>query len=430
MIKQNEREYVRIVCELLKSNDYLKVYKKYIQKLSTIDNMNEIVIVKNIADLYTNQNGFSRIYHLENINDFQQIIEWIKKIRGTKSCEKKLEIFDVRKYLLKEEICRLLKQVENELKNIELKVVYESYEEDIIFANGIVEMRGFQSALFKILYEEIEVDHLVYSKMPNKEELISEIQKKIISYREWDKFKKMKWVFDENQKIECIVSPKVAGQLFHESIGHYAEADVYEQLLDCDIQIENKVSKSELYITDYPNLNEIRTGIVFDEEGTVAKPVQIVKAGTFQKIMSVKEWLYSGNEYKLAGFSRSSIDNNIPQIRMRNLVVKNGFDKQEEFISNLKEGIYIIESDNAKREKEKIYLHIKKALIVKDGKFIGKVEDIWLWNENREFLQSIFAIFDNGKWSELLTCRKNGGSIYISSYSPGIACTLRKVKTF
>lgn len=436
MIERNMEKQLQMLCKLLNDKDYVKIYKKSIQKLSIMSKKKSYISSENIADFYVNRNGILFTYRLENVENFEQIIEWVKEIRNIKTLEKNIQFYGKKSYLSQKDICCFLKKIKNEkreMRDVSFDILYEDYEEEIVFGNGVVELRGFQYTILEIIYKKRNIGHLVYSEMPQEQKFISEIQKKITDYEEWERYEKVDMnqnCNDDSIEIECIASQKVAGQLFHESIGHLAEADVYESVMNSDIKIGDRVSNLRLVVTDYPNGNGIKTGIIFDEEMTFTRPLTIIKNGVFRGIMSDKEMLYKGNKYQTLGFCRSSIDNSMPQVRMRNLVVKNGTDKVEECIERIKYGIYIIESDDAKRDGNRIYLHVKKALVITKGIYIGKVENIWLQNNNRDFLQSISAILNNGRWSELYKCRKNEGSIYISHFSPGIVCKMRMVKTF
>lgn len=434
MIEENMRKELQQLCRLLNDKDYVKIYKKSIFELSADDESekDQYSTTENAADFYINKNGVFFTYRLDDPVDIQQIAEWISGIRKIETTEKKIEFCGGKKYLSKKQVCSFIKKIKKKVKDIDFDLLYESYEEDIIFGNGIVEIRGFQSVIMEIDYKKVNFGSFVYTEMPQEQEFISEIREKIKNYKKLERFKKIdvNRDCDVDMEVECVALPRVAGQLFHESIGHLAEADVYESMRNEDVKIGDKVSNQQLSITDYPGWSGIETGIIFDEEMTLAKPLPIIKRGVFQGVMSDKEMHHKGEEYQLSGFCRSSIDNNMQQIRMRNLVVENGADEMEECISNIKYGFYIIESDDAKRENNRIYLHVKKALVIKDGTFIGKVENVWLQNLNREFLQSIAAVFDNGSWFELYKCRKNGGSIYISYFSPGIVCTMRTIRTF
>lgn len=432
MIERNMEKQLQALCKLLNDKDYVKIYKKSVQNLLIMSEKNNYTSIENIVDFYININGVPFNYRLDNVENFEQIIEWVKGIRNIETLEKKIEFYGEKKYLSSKEICSFLKKIKNEMKDVSFEILYESYEEEIVFGNGVVELRGFQYVILQIIYKKRNIGHLVCSEIPQKQNFISEIQKKIKDFEEWEQYEKvdMNQIFnDDSIEIECIASQKVAGQLFHESIGHLAEADVYESVMNSDIKIGDRISSLDLSVTDYPNGEGIKTGIIFDEEMTFARPLTIIKNGIFQAIMSDKEMLYKEKKYQALGFCRSSIDNSMTQVRMRNLVVENGSDKIEECVKSIKNGIYIIESDDAKRENNRIYLHVKKALIIKKGTYIGRVENIWLQNENRDFLQSISAISNHGHWSELCKCRKNEGSIYISHFSPEIVCTMRMVKT-
>ena len=84
-----------------------------------------------------------------------------------------------------------------------------------------------------------------------------------------------------------------------------------------------------------------------------------------------------------------------------------------------------MKSDDAYRDFDKIYIHVDKAYIIENGKYIAKINDIWMYNSNIQLLSSISKIFHNGKWLNNLRCRKNGAYIWISTYSPGLELKLK-----
>ncbi len=431
----NENKYKDLISHLLPST-VLKWYRKKWKIVKIIQGRNISISQneKNISHYYVKKENMDYIYSLNPANSVDEIKEWADIFSdGTQKEPKAVNVkytesknsFDV------ENLIMYLQKISTENMEYAFKVFYEHYIENLFLKSGIAEEREIQYAVVDIEHGDNKIGSLLYNKNLSFEQLKQDVMLKIQNNKTWLEFPEGSISeLEDGRNILCITSPEVAAMLFHESIAHLAEADIYTSLEKSDdIKTGTKICFDELSVTDYPNRSEIQTNIYFDEEGTEAKSVNIVDQGFLKSLLSDQR---TKNEdvYKVYGFLRSSMDNAEPQIRMRNIVIENGTKDLNVVLEGIKRGIFIEEADDSYRDKTVIFLHIKKAYLVIDGKKTKKIQNIWLKNQNKEFLSGIFAIGMNGMWSELKTCNKNEGTIYISSFAPGIGCFMNLPKTF
>lgn len=419
------------VCQLLSNQEYVKWYqdtKLLIQIKQGKKNCTKQE-KKSVCDFYFNGNDFQRIYRLDDAEK-EKIIDWIKFIKGID----KVDITYKGKDEYKEKVNLDLEYIIQNLLILEqqwrkkkfcFKLEFELYKEDIYFFNKVVENRRITNLVIDIMEGVCNIGTLCYNKTPSKSRLCQEIQELVNKYKIWEKYPTYNSEKLVGETVTCIVEPNVAAQLLHEAVGHLAEADVYQMAETTKLRIDQRVSTKELNIIDIPNSSELETSIFYDEEGTKAQSVQIIQEGVLKVIMSDKCSANRNKNYAICGVLRSSMDNFTPQIRMRNLIIGDGNEDLRKTITTTKYGLYIVKSDDAYRDFDKIYIHVDKAYIIENGKYIAKINDIWMYNSNIQLLSSISKIFHNGKWLNNLRCRKNGAYIWISTYSPGLELKLK-----
>ena len=419
------------VCGLLSNQEYVKWYQdtKLFIQIKQGKKKCRKQERKSVCDFYFNDNDFQRIYRLDDADE-EKILDWIKQIKGIDKVDityKGKEEYKGKVNLDLEYIIQNLLNIKQQWgkKEICFKLEFELYKEDIYFFNGVVENRRIANLVIDIMEDVCKIGTLCYNKTPSKSRLCREIQEMVNKYEIWEKYPTYNSKKLAGETVTCIVEPSVAAQLLHEAVGHLAEADVYQMVEAAKLQIDQMVSTKKLNIIDVPNLGELETGIFYDEEGTKAQSAQIIQEGVLKAIMSDKCCACKNKNYVICGVLRSSVDNFIPQIRMRNLIVSDGNDDFMKAITTIKYGLYIVKCDNANRDFDKIYIHVDKAYLIENGKYIAKIGDIWLYNSNIQLLSSISKIFHNGKWMHNLRCRKNGANIWISTYSPGLELKLK-----
>lgn len=424
-----KEEYKQIVYHMQKESK-MKWYKKAsrIYRVRMAELYCDMGDEKNVCHYYCIRDGLHMVYILNEATSTPRIIEWLEGFEKETIYESDVLLYGKVFKFSEEELIHKLQILCLE-EGIEFNVYYESYEEDLFFQSGFVEMRGFQYAVVDIFLEQVEVGKILLDANLSLNQIRKKVHDIVQKYMKWKEYP----LYDKNllmqgQEFSCITTAEVASILFHESIAHLAEEDIYNKLKESnDIKLGDSVSITALAIRDYPRCKEIKTNIVFDDMGVKARAITLIENGKFVGVLSNNDEK-TEKFYEVCGVSRGSINNSDLQIRMRNIKVENGKGDLEQFEKNLDYGLYIIEADNSYRVGENIHLHVKKGFLVKQGCRSARVEDVWLMKQNRDFLKKISVIGNNGEWSTMRKCNKNGGTIYISGFAPGIACRMNVEK--
>jgi predicted Zn-dependent protease len=165
--------------------------------------------------------------------------------------------------------------------------------------------------------------------------------------------------FDKN----IVLSSGNSGVLFHE-LGHLLEYD------NLNILKKGTRFKSNLNLINDPTLEAFLGSYKFDDEGTKAKKILLIKDGIVQKYLNTKK---HNDESKLNGNARKEryFNTNLP--RMSITYVGKGNEDFNSIISGIKSGYYVKNISN-------VYTNIHKGMIraTIDGAFKisnGKIDD-------------------------------------------------------
>ncbi len=428
------REEYKQILQHMQKESKIKWYKQFGKRITVCKNgvHCEMSEQKNICHYYVMDDGIEFVNILDEAINASKIVEWLAGFERKIVNQSELRVlFGKKAYKFDEEKLINELQIICTDEDIEFQVYYECYEEDLILQSGLVEIREFQYAVVSIILEKIEVEKILLSDSLSLDQIQKEVYSGIQKYKEWKKYPLYdKKLFVQMEEISCVTTAEVASMLFHESVAHLAEADVYNKLRECDdVKIGNDVSIKDLTIRDYPISKEVKTNIFFDDMGVKTRTITIIEDGKFVGILSNSDEKM-GKSYEVCGASRGSINNYELQIRMRNIKVENGTGDLEQLEKRMDFGLYIIEADNSYRKGTEIYLHVKKGFLIKQGCRSERVEDVWLMKKNRDFLKKIFLIGNNGEWSRMRKCNKNGGTIYISGFAPSIGCKMNITKLY
>lgn len=199
----------------------------------------------------------------------------------------------------------------------------------------------------------------------------------------------------------CALTPKLAAQLIHETIGHPAEADF---ILACRNQspffIRTPLS-NKITIIDYAHTalgKPCPLPIHKDDEGTPAKDVCIIRQGRRASAMTNLHTATALNLPK-TGNARAATPEDEPMVRMRNTALLPGPDNPLEILSSIQDGYYLTEPGNCYGDVNGDFAcEIKKAFRIRNGQICETISDYIIWGRAIDFLQSISMVGNDFEW--------------------------------
>ncbi len=207
-----------------------------------------------------------------------------------------------------------------------------------------------------------------------------------------------------------IVDPHLGGVFIHEAFGHLSEADfIYEdERMRSIMKIGNKIGSDILNVFDTGDIPGLRGALRYDDEGVEAKKVYLIKEGILSGHLHSRETAYKMKE-EPTGNGRA-INYKFPPIpRMRTTCIEKGTDKFENFVKDIKKGVYAKGSFGGQTNGELFTFVSEEAYLIENGKITKLLKDVSLSGNVFETLKNIvgvgedFEIRDTGGG-----CGKNG----------------------
>ncbi|MDQ1372639.1 MAG: hypothetical protein QG582_1557 [Candidatus Thermoplasmatota archaeon] len=139
----------------------------------------------------------------------------------------------------------------------------------------------------------------------------------------------------------CVVSPRVAGMLAHEALGHLSEADYFSSGAFDGLQ-GKMVAPESVTMIDSPWIEGGFGNIEVDDEGVLPKPVTLIDKGLLREQMTNREWAKRLG-IRPTGNARAENYRVPPLVRMRNTYFEPGDLSLEELLEGKKSGYYCVD---------------------------------------------------------------------------------------
>lgn len=422
----HDKNVIKEIFSLMKENSILKEYYKFEIEYSFCTG-------KVIQKKKEERRKINYTYFVNGIDYSQSFYEIysIKKLKEllqkTENNNGKIERFefvgnwDARSIGI-EDVIEIGQAISKIFNKYLITIYLTDYIEVLVLSNGKCEKRVINFFCLGIKQQEVEIGTLFFDKYEKLNNIISQIEQLLCNYEKWYELPKIDFNSLKCNKIECVMKDTASANIFHEAIGHLSERDIFEKINPQYIKINEIISHKELNIFDIPYSTDVSTNIIFDDYGKETKETKIVEQGKLVGIMDdgIDEKEKEG--YFVNGYLRGSLDADIINIRMRNLMVSNGTSCLDDSVRKINEILYVEKIDDSYLEEEKIILYIKRATILEQGSAIARLENIVLESNVFDFLKNIKEIYNDGKWKKCFRCTKNNATIYISSFSPSILC--------
>lgn len=223
-------------------------------------------------------------------------------------------------------------------------------------------------------------------------------------------------------KYNIIIDPLLAGTFAHEAFGHASEADA---VLANESQLAGllgkKVGPDNINIIDRPDIEDAFGSIVYDSEGTEAKPVHLVKDGIMTGYLHSRETA-SKMDVEPTGNGRTVTYGSPPIVRMRNTYIEPGNWTLEEMLEELKNGILCINWNYGYTEPAigQFMFKMERAWQIESGEKVQLLRDAALSGTMLEVLNKITAL-SKDKELDMGRCGKAGQTVPVGSGGPYIA---------
>ena len=173
----------------------------------------------------------------------------------------------------------------------------------------------------------------------------------------------------------CVISPRVAGMLAHEALGHLSEADLFAAGA-FDGLAGSRVAPESVTMVDSPHIPGGFGNITVDDEGVMPKPVKLIDKGILGGQMTNREWaarLGVGS----TGNARAENYRVPPVIRMRNTYFERGDMSFEELLEEARSGYYCVDVRGGQAESNSSFqVSIQECYEIVKGELGGPVRSL------------------------------------------------------
>ena len=225
----------------------------------------------------------------------------------------------------------------------------------------------------------------------------------------------------EGDVYNVILNPELAGVFTHEAFGHFSEADLIEDnpSMREKMKIGAKMGKDIVNIVDDPSLPGQLGFYKYDDEGVRARPTQLMKDGVLVGRLHSRRTAAAFDE-SLSGHCVAEDYRYAPIIRMGNIFIEPGENTFDDLISELGEGLYILDAKGGQTSGENFTFGAQYGYMVKKGKLDEMVRDINISGNLYRTLENISAVGDDLELSKVGGCGKGQMNIRSTNGAPHI----------
>lgn len=174
---------------------------------------------------------------------------------------------------------------------------------------------------------------------------------------------------------DCITAPDVSGTVAHESFGHGVETDMFlkGRARAADF-LGRRMAAAEVNMFDDPTLPGAYGTYYFDDEGTLARPVEIIAEGVF--VSGISD-LYSSVRMGLARTGNGRRESFARKVyaRMSNTYFRPGTTSVADMIAGIDHGVYLTQLSSGMEDPKNwgIQLLMHYGREIRHGRFTGRL---------------------------------------------------------
>jgi TldD protein len=211
---------------------------------------------------------------------------------------------------------------------------------------------------------------------------------------------KLKAKLAPSGKFNALINPRLAGVFAHESFGHLSEADnVIVGVSPLTGRIGERLGTENVTIIDEGLPEKGGYKMYFDDEGVPCNRVEILKKGILNCYLHSRQTARA-LKAEPTGNARSQDYSFEPIVRMRNTYFDVGDWKPEEALSELKKGIYAIDTSGGQVQSTGTFLFkAVRGFWVENGELKYPLRDVALTGNILELLKNVDAVCNDLKIS-------------------------------
>jgi TldD protein len=211
----------------------------------------------------------------------------------------------------------------------------------------------------------------------------------------------------ESGVYTVILDPSISGVFTHEAFGHLSEADtlVNNHSIRNEMKLGRRMGKEILNISDRGNLPGAAGHYIYDDEGVASRKTPLVKEGILVGRLHSRETAAVFGE-EITGNARALDYNFTPIVRMSNIFIEPGEASQEEMISSIKKGIYLIGHKGGQTIGDMFTFGAQYGYLIENGKISTMLRDLNITGNLFITLQNIMAIGKDFTMDESGGCGK------------------------
>ena len=250
-------------------------------------------------------------------------------------------------------------------------------------------------------------------------------------YHEIDKLyeevmEKKEGVYAEAGYKTVILGGMMTGMLSHEAVGHTVEADLVLGGSVAAANLGKMVASEKVSLVDFAHTAFGKAAplpVYLDDEGVPAEDAILIKDGKLVGYMNNRE---SAAHFgvKPVGNARAWSFSDEPLIRMRNTAILPGTDKLEEMIESVKDGYYLLDSNNGQADLTGEFMFgVCRGYEIKNGKIGRPLLDTTVSGVAFDMLKTVDMVSDEVVWSSSGACGKKQ-MMPVGMGGPAIRCKI------
>ena len=212
--------------------------------------------------------------------------------------------------------------------------------------------------------------------------------------------------------MPVVVASGQGSGLFHELVGHSLEADYVLSGVSpfSGCEYGQKVTHSDLTITDSPDPAFGCGGLQLDDEGQLPKPITLIDSGAVTGLLHDRATATMKGTSPTGNGRREDFRIE-PAPRMRNIVVSPGPNPADALLSGIQRGLYVerLGSGRADLAPGLFTLVVESGRRIEKGKLRETLRDVLIRGDTLQILSDIEGVGSDWRVSpEPMFCGKNG----------------------
>ncbi|HLE11363.1 MAG: Zn-dependent protease [Bdellovibrionales bacterium RIFOXYD12_FULL_39_22] len=204
-----------------------------------------------------------------------------------------------------------------------------------------------------------------------------------------------------------VLEQSMTGVFTHEAFGHFSEADLIENspTMLAKMQIGQKLGTEILDIVDDPTRKGQVGHYKYDDEGVLARPVDLMKNGVLSGRLHSLKTAAAFNE-PITGHTIAEDSRYEPIVRMGCIFIKPREKSFQDLLTQAGNGLYVVGNKGGQTSGENFTFGAQYAYTIKNGKLDKLVRDINLMGNLFTTLGNIVGIGNDIEFSERGGCGK------------------------